>query len=230
MSLSYDSKLAWFLTLTQFDEAAGFGSCPEDWINKAVVYFKTFEFSLLTEELQENGNPHLHGIFISTSSNSNLQRKIRKAVYGRTKTEKVPPNCIKLEKMKKQSECVSYVCKEEKILVREGFTLGWIKLQADLKFDNQTIFTRWKYIKIDQVPGLIIEYLSRNNSSIDVDYTSNKEDRKSEFITVLIALQKEGYNTRVWRKHIGWIFAEVTLRLGEDHQARTMWEGDLRFD
>lgn len=211
---------SWFVTITDFGNG-----CPDNFIKLSLEYLKTFDECLATVEKQQNGNDHVHAMFKAKGQNTQIKLKLKKGCYNITARTKIPPNAIKLEKVKSTPMCVQYIIKEleegENPSVCVGFTQTWIQEQAAIAFKKTRSFQKYTYVKVDQVPPMLYEYCNIKDIRIST---------KGDFIQLLIRISEEGYNTRLWSKHISWIYAQFMLLKGDNSQSEKYWENCLRFD
>lgn len=211
----------YFATLTNYGQ-----DCPEDFISKSIDYFKSFEMAIACVEKQQNGNDHIHAMFVSTDGRTDsISKKIKKSCYGKSARTKIPPNAMKVEKVKSQCGTINYILKDvteqNPLVVRSGYKVTWLQEQAEEAMKKKKKFTDWLWIKPDQVPGMLIEYCKRNKIKI----TS-----KQEFVNVLVKMEDKGYNTRLWRRDISWIYSQVIRLQGDQSKSEEYWMRQLNFD
>ncbi len=202
----------WFITLTESN------GLSDDKQLLSVEYFKNFEYVLVFREMgKSNTNPHLHVFLSCTISRSDyLRRKILKTVYGYNQKDEVPPNMLKVEKVKDVTKVINYISKDnpDKPLLMQGYDNVWLQRQLEKKFDDTRFFITWKYVKVDQAPGCILEYAKLHNLTVN---------DKEEFIIIMKKIMKECINVRSWKKDMEWIYSQTLLLTANDDSAADMW-------
>ncbi len=210
----------YFVTLTDYG-----ADCPADFCECAKLFFMTLEECLGSIEKQQNGNDHLHVMFKGDGLPQKWRRKIKKAVYNKSQRESIPPNAMKLEKVTSTPKLVNYIIKElednENPYILTGYSTTWIQEQAEMAFKATKVFTKWISIKIDQVPGMLSTYTLKHDIRIN---------NKSDFIQLITRIQMEGYNIRLWAKHMSWIYQAYKSLEGDQTQTIHYLENLLRFD
>lgn len=208
----------WFATLTYEN------GLTDDHMNKAKIYFKQFEYCIVSHELGKNGNnDHLHALFHTTWNNKRINRSIKKEVYGLSQRAECNKHMVKVEKVKSFIDCIKYISKDVddgKYFVRCGFQPTWITDKVKEAFDKRKVYKKWKNVPVDQAPHCIIDYANTNNLSI----TS-----KDDFIHVVKLMMKHGVNTRSWIKQMEWIYSTVMLENGDDSATNALLNNALRF-
>lgn len=204
----------WLVTLTFTD------GLTDEMVNDAKLFLKQFEWCLATLEYGSNGtNPHIHAMFHSTRAQSTLRDWFRKAVYKDVKD--LNTHALKLEKVKKFGCTMRYISKEvdSEYFYRSGFQKSWINAQLESMFGDRKNYFKWKSVSVDQAPHCIIEWCKLKNIKID-----SKDDFKEVIIDLMSTI-----NTKLWIKHLEWIYSQVMLEFKDRRAARAMIDGHLRF-
>lgn len=219
----HSNAILYMATLTESD---GLTAEQE---RKAKAYMSTLDYCFANMEQGKNGtNPHIHAIIKSNKKGNLLRREILKHVYDKSSRDKVDPHLVRVEKVKDQDAAITYVAKDmatsadNKILpfVLKGFQESFISQSVKDRFVKTRFYTKWKYVKVDQAPGCIIEYCKLKNITI-----SNKDD----FVKIVVELSKSNINTRMWRKDAEWIYSQVMSHYGDDSAMELMWHNLLNF-
>ncbi len=217
---------SWFATITYYGQ-----DCPDDFVERSKVYLRSLDECLASVEQQQNGNDHVHAIFKMKGQNNTVKNKLKKGCYGKSARTKIPVNAIKLEKVKNTPKCVAYIIKDlepdENPPVVSGFSQTWIQEQAKIAFQTTKVFQKFIYVKVDQVPAMLLKYCQDNDIRVEA---SGDKTNKDAFIELLVKISEEGYNTRLWSKHMSWIFAQFRLLQGDKEQSVKYWNGILHFD
>lgn len=221
MSSTKSVNSIYFATITNFGE-----DCPDDFVAKSKEYFAQFEMAIACTEKQQNGNDHVHAMFVSTDGRTDsIRKKIKKGCYDKSARTSIPPNALKVEKVKSQCAIIKYILKEvsdeKPLLVRSGYKVTWLQEQADEATKKKKVFIKWLWIKPDQVPGMLNDYCDTNNIKITC---------KQDFVNLLIKMEDRGYNTRLWSKNISWIYGQIMRMQGDRTQTEKYWMNLLNFD
>lgn len=204
---AFMAKIFWLVTLTDSN------GLSQDIIANASNYFKKLSKAYVVLE-KPKVNPHIHGICEFTQKHgSAIRRSILRNVYKYDKNDPKSKYLLRVERVKSIPASFNYLHKDKdrKVLCNVGYGNSYIQEQLELSVTRKNKFIEWKYIKVDQVPGLIKNYCDARDQGI-----FDRED----FINVVCQLSKDGYNTRLWMKSLQWIFNIVSQMYGNDHELK----------
>lgn len=208
-------KQLWHITLTCS------GGLDVEFRDKVCFWMRQQEYSFVKYEDGKSGaNPHLHVVCTVPGSQgpSNVRKMVRRAFYG---TRCIGEREMRVQKVNSLSGIMHYLDKDDGHVQQiTGFTKTFIKSLLEQNYNAIKTFTKWKYLKVGQVPGAIIAYCDLHN-------LPHPKDRQ-EFCHIMGLLASTMYS-EPWVKKTSWIYAATMEMAGRKGCYEALFLEQLHF-